>query len=179
MDHEIQQKIVKYLNKLKYGNGERDIYLKKLEYYLMEGGVLESMMEGMNASFQSIDRITNAYNINDIKYNFNGNNISVGDIQQFGEYYNKLNDNDKQKISRCLLNPSDSDYNINVCTSLFTDDKENKENNNININRNVFNLIQTYMLRKQKDIPDEIKNEILMIYKNITGEEKCLGFACN
>lgn len=167
MDQETRQKIIKYLNKLKHGNGDRDIYLKKLEYYLMEGGVLQSMMTEMTKSFGSINSPMNVYNINEVRYN----NVSIGDIQQFGDYYNKLDESNKKNILRCLINPSDSEYNKNVCSLLFS-----KENNNIN--RNVFNLIQTYMLKKLTDIPTEIKNEILSIYKNITGEDGCLGFAC-
>jgi hypothetical protein len=123
-------KVRKYLNKLKYGNGDRNIYIKKLEYYLLHGGELfNTSLSNMVQSLNSIPETTNVYEINsekEWKYDDNDDNniiniINIKDINNFISFINKQIKFIYMQNTNIVLK------NFDTLEKIYNQFKENKE----------------------------------------------------
>jgi len=122
-------KVRKYLNKLKYGNGDRNIYIKKLEYYLLHGSggqLFNTSLSNMVKSLNSIPETTNVYEINsekEWKYDDNDDNniINIKDINNFISFINEQIKFIYMQNTNIVLK------NFDTLEKIYNQFKENKE----------------------------------------------------
>ncbi len=154
-------KVRKYLNKLKYGNGDRNIYIKKLEYYLLHGGELfNTSLSNMVQSLNSIPETTNVYEINsekEWKYDDNDDNkiINIKDINNFISFINEQIKFIYMQNTNIVLK------NFDTLEKIYNQFKENKENKGNKENKE----------RKEKEISEYKKTSE---YKNVKNYFDCL-----